>query len=43
MDKKIKKGFEKVKKEATKEEKILVKMDKKRDKAVDMKKMPKKK
>lgn len=31
MDKAIKKGFEKVKKEAGKEEKSLVKMDKKRD------------
>lgn len=35
MDKEIKKGFEKVKKKATKEEARLVRMDKKRDKACD--------
>lgn len=35
MDKEIKKGFEKVKKVATKEEKSLVKKDIKRDKAFD--------
>lgn len=42
MDKAIKKGFEKVKKEASREEKDLVKKDMKRDKACDMK-MKKKK
>ena len=35
MDEKIKKGFEKVKKIASTEEKILVKADKKRDKAYE--------
>ena len=42
MDKEIKKGFQKVKKEASKEEKVLVKKDIKRDKMCDMK-MKKKK
>lgn len=36
MDKAIKKGFEKVKKDASKEESKLMKMDKKRDKKCDM-------
>lgn len=36
MDKAIKRGFEKVKKDATKQEKKLVKMDVKRDKKCDM-------
>lgn len=36
MDKSIKKGFEKVKKEAGKEEKKLVSMDKKRDAKCEM-------
>jgi hypothetical protein len=35
MDKKIKKGFEKVKKVASREEKLLVKEDIKRDKKCD--------
>lgn len=35
MDKEIKKGFEKVKKTASKQESKLVKMDKKRDKKCD--------
>jgi len=44
MDKSIKKGFEKVKKDASKEEAKLVSMDKKRDKKCDMaEKMAKKK
>lgn len=44
MDKSIKKGFESVKKEASKEEKKLVSMDKKRDKKCDLaEKMAKKK
>ena len=44
MDKKIKAGFEKVKKVATKEEKHLVKEDIKRDKKCDhAEKMAKKK
>lgn len=38
MDKAIKKGFEKVKKLASKEEKSLVKKDIKRDKACERKK-----
>ena len=36
MDKEIKKGFEKVKRMASKQERSLVKKDKKRDKACDM-------
>lgn len=36
MDKEIKKGFESVKKKASKEEKRLVKMDIKRDKKCEM-------
>jgi hypothetical protein len=44
MDKAIKKGFEKVKKEASKEEKKLVSMDKKRDRKCELcEKMDKKK
>lgn len=36
MDKAIKRGFEKVKKEASKEEKKLVKMDKKLDRKCEV-------
>jgi hypothetical protein len=39
MDKEIKKGFERVKKTASKEEKQLVKKDIKRDKKCDMAEM----
>jgi len=39
MDKQIKKGFEKVKKTADKQEKKLVKMDKIRDKKCEHEKM----
>lgn len=43
MDEAIKKGFSKVKKEASKEEKKLVSMDKKRDKKCEMAEKMKKK
>lgn len=43
MDKEIKKGFEKVKKIASKEESQLVKKDKKLDKKCEARKMPTKK
>ena len=43
MDKSIKKGFEKVKKTASKEEKHLVSMDKKRDKKCEAAEMKAKK
>jgi hypothetical protein len=42
MDKAIKRGFEKVKKEASKEEKRLVKQDIKRDKKCEAAEMSKK-